>query len=71
MRCIDCSEFIPPDAQYEPNSLGLCSVMDRWLDRFPQRRPKPAEYDKNYARLGGRPCWPLVERTCEKHRMKS
>jgi hypothetical protein len=66
VRCIDCAEFVQPARQYEPNSMGLCSVMDRWLDKFADRRPDPKTYDRNYARLGGKPPWALVERNCEK-----
>lgn len=67
MKCLNCAEFELPAPQYEPNSMGLCRVMDRWLDKFADRRPDPKTYDRNYARLGGKPPWPLVDRLCEKN----
>jgi hypothetical protein len=68
MRCADCQEFVPPAKQYEPNSIGACCVMNRWLDKFPGRRPKPQDYDRNYALLGGKLFMPLIERDCKRFR---
>lgn len=66
VRCIDCRHFIKPGHQYEENSLGICMVMETWLNKFPGRRPRPEIYDRNYAKLGGKVCWPYADRYCQR-----
>lgn len=66
ITCGQCANFIEPAPQFDKNSMGACQVMERWLDKFLLRRPKPSEYDKNYAALGGKVWWPNVERKCAK-----
>lgn len=70
VTCRQCSRFIEPAQQFERNSMGSCSVFEKWLDKFPKRRPRPKEYDKNYAALGGKVWWPNVERKCAKFEAK-
>lgn len=66
VTCARCANFIKPAQQYEYYSLGLCLVLERHLDNYPQRRPSPEEYSKLYAELGGKVWWPNAERNCKK-----
>jgi hypothetical protein len=66
MICSSCQNFIPPDPKYERNSLGLCSVLEHWLDSFPKRRADPKAYDTNFRALGNKLFWPNADRVCSK-----
>ena len=66
VTCGNCRYFTPPLPIYEANSLGSCSLFEAWLDKFALRRPAPNEYDRAYAKLGGKVCYPLIERRCDK-----
>ena len=44
--------------------------METWLNKFERRRPRPELYDKNFKALGGKVCWPDVERVCSKYEAK-
>lgn len=66
VNCADCKFFTPPESQYERNSMGQCRIMSAWLDKYPERRPNPETYDRNYAKVGGKPFYPFTDRYCVK-----
>ena len=70
MICANCQNFLHPDPKYEKNSMGLCSILERWLDSYPKRRPPPEDYDKHFLILGNLVCWPYAERQCKRFKTK-
>lgn len=71
VQCAECKFFTPPEPQYERSSMGMCQIMNQWLDKFPDRRPDPKTYDRNYAKLGNYPPYPFHDRFCIKFQQSS
>jgi hypothetical protein len=66
MICRDCKHFIPPEPQYEPNSMGWCKLYQEWRDKF-NGKPIPHKSDDRTQKiLGNKIFFPLIERNCKK-----
>jgi hypothetical protein len=69
--CGQCQNFTQPAAIYERNSMGACSVWDKWITQFKGRNIPAKEHSKNYAMLGGKIFFTDIERKCERYTQKS
>jgi hypothetical protein len=71
MNCGTCQNFTHPAPLYNRNSMGACSVWDKWILQFKGRFMPVKEYDANYAMLGGKIFFTDIERDCKRYAQKS